>query len=342
MRQYRLESAGDGETLQVKMSAAVEAAQPQDGEVLVKVKACSLNYRDLLMLAGQSGSGGGGSVVPMSDGAGEVVAVGEGVTRVSVGDRVAGCFFPEWESGRFDMRYHKAALGGSTDGMLSEFVVLPQTGVVPMPKHLSFEEAACLPCAAVTAWHALFVRGGLSEGQIVLALGTGGVSIFALQLATAAGARVIVTSSSDEKLERARTMGAWQIINYRKHEDWDSEVWRVTEKRGADHVVEVGGPGTLGRSMKSVAAGGNIALIGVLTGKGAPDDSLFPLVTKNADLNAIYVGSREMFADLNRFLEEHDIRPVIDRAFAFEEAPQAYAHLRSGAHFGKIVVRVGE
>ena len=342
MRQYRLESAGDGEPLQAKLVADAEMPKPQAGQVLVRVKACSLNYRDLLMLAGQSGSGGGGSVVPLSDGAGEVAAVGEGVTQFAVGDQVAGCFFSEWESGGFAMRYHKAALGGSTDGMLSEYLVLPESGVVAMPSHLNFEEAACLPCAAVTAWHALFVRGGLSEGEIVLALGTGGVSIFALQLATAAGARVIVTSSSNEKLEHAKSMGAWQTINYREHEDWDGEVWRLTEKHGADHVVEVGGPGTLGRSMKSVAAGGNIALIGVLTGKGASDDSLFPLVTKNADLNAIYVGSREMFSDLNRFMETHDIRPVIDRSFAFEEVPQAYGHLRSGAHFGKVVVRVGE
>jgi NADPH:quinone reductase-like Zn-dependent oxidoreductase len=342
MKQYRLESTGESAPLAAQLVADAERPEPGEGEVLVRVRACSLNYRDLLMLAGQSGSGGGGSVVPLSDGAGEVAAVGEGVTEFAVGDRVAGCFFSQWESGGFEMRYHKAALGGSTDGMLSEYVVLPQSGVVAMPSHLNFDEAACLPCAAVTAWHGLFVRGGLSEGEIVLALGTGGVSIFALQLATAAGARVIVTSSSDEKLERARTMGAWQTINYREHDDWDAEVWRLTEKHGADHVVEVGGPGTLGRSMKSVAAGGNIALIGVLTGKGAPEDSLFPLVTKNADINAIYVGSREMFADLNRFLEQHDIRPVIDRSFAFEEAPQAYEYLRSGAHFGKVVVRIGE
>ena len=340
MRQYRLASTGEGEPLQALMHADVEVPEPQSGEVLVRVRACSLNYRDLLMLAGQSGSGGGGSVVPLSDGAGEVAAVGAGVEEFSVGDRVAGCFFSDWEKGGFDMRYHKAALGGSTDGMLSEYVVLPQSGLVAVPRHLNFEEAACLPCAAVTAWHGLFVRGGLGEGEIVLALGTGGVSIFALQLARAAGARVIVTSSSDEKLERARSMGAWQTINYREHENWDQKVWRLTEKHGADHIVEVGGPGTLGRSMKSVAAGGKIALIGVLTGKGAPGDSLFPLVTKNADLNAIYVGNREMFSDLNQFLERHDIRPVIDRSFAFDDALPAYEHLRSGAHFGKVVVTV--
>jgi NADPH:quinone reductase-like Zn-dependent oxidoreductase len=339
MKQYRLESGGEGQPLQVQLVEGAEVAQPQAGEVLIRVRACSLNYRDLLMLAGQSGSGGGGSVVPISDGAGEVAAIGNGVTQFAVGERVAGCFFSDWQSGRFEMRYHKAALGGSTDGMLSEYVVLPETGVVAMPDHLSFEEAACLPCAAVTAWHALFVRGGLSEGDTVLALGTGGVSIFALQLATAAGAKVLVTSSSDEKLERAKSMAAWQVINYRTHEDWDAEVWRLTEKRGVDHVVEVGGPGTLGRSMKSVAAGGNIALIGVLTGKGASDDSLFPMVTKNADLNAIYVGNREMFEQLNGFLVEHQIRPVIDRSFAFEEAPAAYDYLRSGAHFGKVVIR---
>lgn len=342
MQQYRLEPdpISDSGTLAAQIFRDAEKPEPQIGEVLIRVRACSLNYRDLLMLAGQSGSGGAGSVVPLSDGAGEIVAVGEGVTQFAVGDRVAGCFFSQWQEGRFDMRYHKLALGGSTDGMLSEHVLLPEGGVLAMPAHLSFEEAACLPCAAVTAWHALMVRGGLREGDTVLALGTGGVSIFALQLASAVGARVIITSSSDEKLERATAMGAWRTINYRTHENWDEEVWRLTDKRGVDHVVEVGGPGTLGRSMKSVAAGGHIALIGVLTGKGAPDDSLFPLVTKNADLNAIYVGSRLMFCDLNRFLETHDIRPVIDRVFSFEDAPAAYEHLRSGAHFGKVVIRV--
>lgn len=344
MQQYRLEPDpnSDSGALAAQHFSDAEKPEPQAGEVLIRVRACSLNYRDLLMLAGQSASGGAGSVVPLSDGAGEVVAIGERVTQFALGERVAGCFFSEWESGRFDMRYHNLALGGSTDGMLSQHVVLPESGVVTIPEHLNFEEGACLPCAAVTAWHGMFVRGGLQKGDTVLVLGTGGVSIFALQLAVAAGARVIVTSSSDEKLEQAKAMGAWQTINYRTHQDWDAEVWRLTDKRGVDHVVEVGGPGTLGRSMKSVSAGGNIALIGVLTGMGAPDDSLFPLVTKNADLNAIYVGSRKMFADLNDFMETHDIRPVIDQSFAFEDAPAAYEHLRSGAHFGKVVVRVDE
>jgi NADPH:quinone reductase-like Zn-dependent oxidoreductase len=224
--------------------------------------------------------------------------------------------------------------------MLAEEVVLSAEGLVRLPEHLDFDEGACLPCAAVTAWQALFRRGGLQAGEQVLALGTGGVSIFALQLAVAAGAEVIVTSSSDEKLARAREMGAAKTVNYRTTPEWGKEVWRLTGKRGVDHVMEVGGPGTLGQSMSCVAPGGQVALIGVLTGFDAPDASLFPLVARNARLDGIYVGSRADFEALNAFLTAHRIKPVIDRVFSFAEAPAAFEHLRSGAHFGKVVIRV--
>jgi len=300
----------------------------------------SLNYRDLITLDAQRPGNLPPPMIPCSDGAGEVVAVGAGVSRFRVGDRVAGTFFRDWLSGPFDLAHHKTALGGSLHGVLCEFVSLPEHAFVPIPAHLSFDEAATLPCAAITAWQALFTRGGMRAGATVLALGTGGVSTFALQLAAAAGARVIVTSSSDEKLERARTLGAWATVNYKTTPDWDKEVWRLADKRGVDHVVEVGGPGTLGKSMNCVAAGGQIALIGVLTGFAPPDASLFPLTARNARLDGIYVGSRADFEALNVFLAEHEIHPVIDRTFPFDEARDAFAHLRSGAHFGKVVISI--
>jgi NADPH:quinone reductase-like Zn-dependent oxidoreductase len=320
--------------------ALVEQPEPQPGpgEVRLRVRAVSLNYRDLITLEQPRPGNLPPPLVPCSDGAGEVVALGEEATRFAVGDRVAGTFFHDWVSGPFEMRYHGAAGGGSAHGWLREMVVVPERALVPSPSHLSHEEAACLPCAAVTAWQALFTRGGLRAGATVLVLGTGGVSIFALQLATAAGARVIVTSSSDEKLARAKALGAWATINYRTTPEWDKEVWRLTEKRGVDHVVEVGGPGTLGRSMNAVAAGGQIALIGVLTGFGAPEASLFPLLARNARLDGIYVGSRADFEALNAFLTQHSIRPVVDRVFPFSEARAAFAGLESATHFGKIVV----
>jgi NADPH:quinone reductase-like Zn-dependent oxidoreductase len=316
--------------------------QPGPGEVLVRVRAVSLNYRDLITLQMERPGNLPPPFVPCSDGAGEVVAIGEGVTRWKVGDRVAGIFFSDWITGPFEMAYHKAALGGSAPGMLAEFVVLPEHALVAVPEHLSFEEGACLPCAAVTAWQALFTRGGLRAGSRVLVLGTGGVSVFALQLATAAGAQVIVTSSSDAKLARASEMGAWATVNYKTTPEWDKEVWSLTERRGVEHVVEVGGPGTLERSMNSVAAGSQIALIGVLTGFGPPTAPLFPLMARNARIDGIYVGSRADFEALNAFLAEHQIYPVIDRTFAFAEAREAFAYMESGAHFGKVAIAVGE
>lgn len=337
MKAWKLQRHGTPKDL-----ALVDSATPGPGanEALVNIRAVSLNYRDLINLEMARPGNLVPPVVPCSDGAGEVIAVGSGVTAWKAGDRVAGTFFQEWRDGPFSMAYHGSALGGSAPGVLAQEVILSAEGMVRLPEHLSFEEGACLPCAAVTAWQALFRRGGLQAGAKVLALGTGGVSIFALQLAVAAGAEVIITSSSDEKLERARQMGAAQTVNYRTTPEWGKEVWRLTGKRGVDHVMEVGGPGTLGQSLSTVAPGGQVALIGVLTGFDAPDASLFPLVARNARLDGIYVGSRDDFEALNAFLTKHRITPVIDRVFAFAEAPVAFEHLRSGAHFGKVVIRV--
>lgn len=336
MRQYQLHKQGE---VYVPVITEQPKPVPGPGQVLVRVRACSLNYRDLIVARGRFGDKTQGRV-PLSDGAGEVEAVGGGVTRFKPGDRVAACFFQDWIDGPFEMRYHGSALGGEAPGMLAEYVALPEQGWVKFPEHLSFQEAACLPCAAVTAWQALVVRGALAAGETVLALGTGGVSIFALQFAVALGARVIVTSSSDAKLERARGLGAWGGVNYQRTPDWEKEVWRLTDKRGVDHVVEVGGPGTLEKSLASLAAGGHVALIGVLTGFGAPTGSLFPLVTKNARMNGIYVGSRAHFEAMNQFIAERRLRPVIDRVFPFEQAAEAYRYQQSGGHFGKIVVEI--
>jgi NADPH:quinone reductase-like Zn-dependent oxidoreductase len=275
----------------------------------------------------------------LSDAAGEIVAVGAGVTRVKVGERVAGNFFQRWLSGPPTLDAHKSALGGDLPGMLAEHVCLDEAGVVKVPEFLSFEEAACLPCAAVTAWNALVTRGRLEAGQTVLTMGTGGVSLFALQFAKLLGARVIITSSSDEKLARAKTMGADEMINYRARPDWERAVKELTGGRGANHVVEIGGPGTLEKSIGAVAVGGHIALIGVLAGfefRG----NVFLLAAKNVTLSGIYVGSREHFEQMNAFVARHQVRPVVDHVFEFADAPAAYRRLESGAHFGKVVVRV--
>ncbi len=301
----------------------------------VRVRAASLNYRDLIL----AGNAQIQNRVPLSDGAGEIIEVGDQVSDWKIGDRVCASFFRDWLGGRFQNRFHDAALGGSVDGMLSEVVVFPAHSLVRIPDFYSFEEAATLPCAGLTAWCALR-RGGFTPGDCVLLQGTGGVSVWGLQIVVAAGGRAIITSSSDEKLERAKEMGASETINYKTAPDWDKEVWRLTNKRGVDQVLEVGGPGTLGKSLASVSSGGHIAQIGVLTGFEAPDVSLFPLVSKNATMSGIYVGSVESFGDFVRFLEATKIRPVVDRVFSWEEAREGYEYMKSGAHFGKVVVSV--
>lgn len=336
MRAYEVREARgiDG----IALNPARPQPEPGFGEVLIRVRAASLNYRDLLVAKGRYGAATKPSVVPLSDGAGEVVAVGGGVASVRPGDRVAGAFFPRWAAGPISAEVTKAALGGSVDGMLAEYVVLPETGVVAVPEHLTFEEAATLPCAAVTAWNAVVNIGQIHAGQTVLLLGTGGVSMFALQFARLHGATVIQTSGSEEKIERARALGADHTLNYRSVADWDAEVLKLTGGRGVDLVVEVGGPGTLQRSLRAVRVGGTVVMIGLVAGTGEVNP--MPLVSRAIRLQGVYVGSRQDFAEMNGAIGAHALRPVIGNVFEFDRALDAYRHLAAGAHFGKVVVRL--
>jgi NADPH:quinone reductase-like Zn-dependent oxidoreductase len=317
----------------------VDRPQPEAGagQVLLKMKAVSLNYRDVLALRGHYNPRMRMPQIPVSDGVGEVVAVGEGVTRVKVGDRVANTFFEKWVAGELTEQGSKSALGAGRDGVLAEYVALDEDGVIQVPEHLSDEEAATLPCAALTSWAALISRGNLKAGDSILALGTGGVSIFALQFAKLSGARVVITSSSDEKLGRAKELGADDLINYKTTPDWEKEVLRVTNGRGVDHVVEVGGAGTFAKSIRAVRRGGTISLIGVLAGGG--ETNLMPILMNGLRVQGIFVGSREMFEAMNAAIGLHKLRPVVDKVFSFEETPEAYAMMEAGAHFGKICIR---
>jgi NADPH:quinone reductase-like Zn-dependent oxidoreductase len=277
-------------------------------------------------------------VVPLSDGAGEVVEIGREVTGVKVGDRVAGCFFQRWPGGAPSPETHASALGGGIDGMLREYVALEEDGLVKLPPHLSYEEGATLPCAAVTAWHALMEHARIMAGQTVLVQGTGGVSIFALQLARLAGANVVALSSSDEKLERAKALGALHCVNYKTTPEWDKAVVELTGT-GVDHVVEVGGAGTLERSLRSIRIGGKITLIGVLSGSGDINPTL--IFARRASVQGISVGSTQMFEAMNRAIAAGGLKPVVDKVFAFDDAGAAYRHLQSAQHFGKVAIKVG-
>ncbi|BAY35135.1 alcohol dehydrogenase (plasmid) [Nostoc carneum NIES-2107] len=313
--------------------------QPGAGQVLIKIKATALNYRDLLVAEGAYGAGVKYPLVPMSDGAGEVVAIGEGVTRVKVGDRVAGIFFQDWISGALTREKMKSDLGGGIDGMLAEYVVLHQDGLVILPNHISYAQGATLPCAAVTAWHALVTKGNITEGNTVLLLGTGGVSIFALQFAKIFGAKVILSSSSDHKLAQALVLGADQTINYKTTPDWEKQVFAMTDRIGVDHVVEVGGAGTLPKSLQAVRVGGRVSLIGVLSGRGNEIDPM-PILFKSITLQGIYVGSRKMFEAMNQVIQDSQLQPVIDRIFPFTQAKEAYRYVKSASHFGKVVIEL--
>lgn len=313
--------------------------KPKANEVLIKMHTVSLNFRDLLMVKGQYNPRLPLPRIPVSDGAGEVVAVGENVTRAKVGDRVMGNFFQKWIDGKATPEKTRSGLGGDVDGMLAEFVALDEEGIVRVPESLSYEEAACLPCAALTAWNALFGEGDLRAGETVLVQGTGGVSLFALQFARIAGARVIATSSSDEKLNRAKELGASEGINYKTMPDWDKSVRQLTNAEGVDYVVEVGGAGTLPKSLNAVKLGGTVSLIGVLAG-GATDMNIFPILMKNIRVQGIYVGSRALFETMNRAVAVNKLKPVVDKIFPFDEAIAALQHMESGAHFGKIVIAI--
>jgi len=310
--------------------------KPGPGQVLVKMRAWSLNYRDLLVVRGVYSPKLKLPFQILSDGVGEVTMVGDGVTRVKPGDRVAGAFMQAWREGEPSLEKSATALGGAIPGVAAEYVVLDGEGVVVVPSHLSDEEAATLPCAAVTAWHALVSSGHLAAGETVLVQGTGGVSIFALQFAHMFGARIIATSSSNKKLERVLKLGASDGINYKTTEDWGRKARELTGRIGVDHVVEVGGAGTLAQSLEAVRIGGRISLIGVLTrGEVNP----VPILMKNITVQGIYVGSRDMFEAMNHAIALGGLKPVIDRVFVFSELPDALRHMESGAHFGKIVLK---
>lgn len=334
MRRYRLSPGAGIDSLAIETCPVPAVAA---GQVLIRVRAASLNYRDLLVARGSYGAGVPAELLPLSDAAGEVVEVGPGVTRARAGDRVAPIFSPSWIGGGIAAGDRAWALGGSLPGVLAEYVVTGEHALVQLPPHLSFVEASTLPCAAVTAWNALYGLCSLRPGQSVLVLGTGGVSIFALQIARAAGARVIATTSSGAKLDQLLTLGASDVINYRETPGWDEAVLRLTGGEGVDHVVEVGGAMTLPRSIAAARVGGSVHLIGVLTG-GQIDP--LSILRRNLTVRGVFVGSRAQFEALNAAVAMHALRPVIDRVFPFREAPAAYRHLESAVHVGKVVIQV--
>ena len=321
MRAYEINSDGGVDALTLTERPD---PMPGPGEVLLKVRASSVNYRDLSTIEDPESRNLPYPRIPNSDGASEVLEVGEGVTRVKPGDRVMATFFQRWIDGPITEEAMASALGGAMDGML-----------VAIPEHLSDVEAATLPCAALTAWNSLVEQGNVKPGETVLLLGTGGVSIFALQFANLLGARAIITSSSDDKLAQAKALGAWETINYRRTPDWEKSVLELTDGRGVDHCVEVGGAGTLARSVAATRVAGSVGLIGVLTG-GELNPTL--IMRKSIRLQGIYVGSRRMFEDMNRAIAQHGLRPVIHRCYPFEDAPEAYRAMREAQHFGKLVI----
>ena len=314
---------------------------PADDEVLIRIRAASLNYRDIAIANSElEYPGASFPIIPLSDGAGDVVETGSDVKRISEGDRVATPFAPDWIEGSQTAEKLKANTGANVDGPLAQYAVFPAASVPLLPDYLSYEEGASLSCAGLTAWRALVEDGDLSADETVLVLGTGGVSTFALQFAEMHGARTIVTSSSDEKLERARELGAWETINYEQTPEWHEPVMELTDGDGADHIIEVGGVGTLERSISAVSIDGQVHMIGFLSGsQGKVDPS--PILGKVATLEGVAdAGSRAMFDRMNRALAATNMTPVIDRIFEFEEAHEAYRYMENGAHHGKIVISV--
>lgn len=320
--------------------AEAERPTPKPGpqEALVRMRAASLNYRDLMVVTGTYNPNLKRPMIPLSDGVGVVEAVGEGTTRVKPGDRVAGIFMQTWIGGPPAREHGASALGGSIDGVLREYAVFHEDGLVHVPEHLTDEEAATLPCAAVTAWHALFEHAAAAPGDVVLLQGTGGVSIFALQFAHAAGLRVIITSSSDEKLQRARELGANQTVNYKKAPDWDKAARSLTDGLGVDYVVEVGGSGTISKSLAALRTHGAVSVIGGLSGR-EPTISPVQILMNSARVQGIYVGSRAMFERMNRAIAFHRIKPVVDKVFPFTQIREGLRYMQSQQHFGKICLK---
>lgn len=332
MKAYQIVSDGGVAALALN---DIAMPQPKPHEILIRVKASSINYRDLSTIENPVPRGIPYPRIPNSDAAGEVVEVGADVTRFKVGDRVCSLFFQNWIDGELTEADTQQMLGGTAEGMLAEYRVLPEHGVVATPAHLSDVEAATLPCAALTAWNSMVELGAVTAGDSVLLLGTGGVSVMAQQLCNALGARTIVTSSSDEKLARIRELGAWQTVNYRTTPDWDQAVLEITAGRGVDHTVEVGGAGTLQKSMNATRFSGSVGIIGILTG-GEVDP--LPILRRSLRLSGIYVGSRRMFENMNRAFVAHEIHPIVDKTYSFDDARQAYLDMRAANHFGKLVI----
>ncbi|SDY41559.1 NADPH:quinone reductase [Lysobacter sp. yr284] len=336
MKAYRIRAGRGIDSL----ALAEEAPAPLGaGQVRLRVRAVSLNFRDLMVADGRYPAGGERPVIPASDAVAEVIELGPGATRWALGDRVATSFFPHWHAGAASAHATRAPFGADADGVLAEQIVVSEDSVFAVPAHLDDAQAATLTCAGVTAWNALFVEARLRPGQNVLLLGTGGVSIWGLQLAKAAGLRAIVTSSSDAKLERARALGADATINYRTHPEWQEQALRLTGGNGVDAVLEVGGAGTLARSLRAAAMNGTIAIIGGVSGFAGEFDP-FALIMGAKRLSGIFVGSRGMGEDLARFVDVNKIVPVVDRTFAFAQAQEAYRYLESGSHFGKVAIQV--
>jgi NADPH:quinone reductase-like Zn-dependent oxidoreductase len=336
MRTWRVAAGGQIDGLKL---GEEPVPKPGPGQVRVRISAMSLNYRDLMVIRGGYGPGAPAPFVPGSDGVGKVVEAGPGVTRLAVGDRVATSFFPEWVDGAMTPAAVAGALGGGGAGTFTEELVIGEHSLVKAPTHLSDAEAATLTCAGTTAWRALFEEARVQPGNTVLLLGTGGVSIWALQLAKAAGCRVIITSSSDAKLEKARSLGADDTINYTRVPEWAAEARKLTGGTGVDVVLEVGGEKTLLQSVAAVRMQGTVVIIGAVSGAGGglPPRALIPGATR---LQGVYVGSRRMHEKLARFVETAQIRPVVDRVFEFGELQEACRYFEAGKHFGKVVVRV--
>jgi len=314
--------------------------EPGPGEVLVRLRAASLNYRDTLTVVGGYGSRQKQTrLIPLSDGAGEVSKLGPGVKHWRLGDRVIGCLLPDWQGGEISEEKSAVSLGGSVDGCATEYRLFPATGLVRTPEHLSDIEAATLPCAALTAWSAVITQGRVGPGDIVLTQGTGGVSLFALQFARLAGARVLATSSAPDRLQRLRDLGASEVANYREGPDWGRWARALTGGRGVDHVVEVGGAGTLAQSIRAVRVGGTLSLIGVLAG-AKPDFNLALVVMQNIRLQGVTVGSRDQFEKMLAAISAHKLRPVIDRVFPLAEIRAAIEYLGAGRHIGKVCIAI--
>jgi NADPH:quinone reductase-like Zn-dependent oxidoreductase len=337
MKAYQINGTNGFDSLKL---AELPAPLLLAGEVSVRIHAVSLNYRDYMNVMGIKGVTGPVPRIPCSDGAGEVLAVGEGVTEWQVGERVVMPFMPSWLSGGFEQRHSAQALGGAVDGVLREQITVKAESLLRLPERYSYEQGATFPCAAVTAWQALAVRGKAKAGESVLVLGSGGVSTWALQLAQLMGCRVLAVTSSSSKAEQLMMLGASAVYDYSADPNWEDWVLAQTQGVGVDHVVEIGGAGTLNRSIKAVRFGGHIALIGVLTGVSGEVQTV-GLLRKGITLSGVYVGSRAMFADLLQFADEHALYPQIDSTYAFADAVAAFQRMESAKHMGKIVIRVG-